>query len=45
MYIIDLWWTTQQVFIDSNVQNTTIILVLLGTDKTVFTEYVEDMVQ
>ncbi len=37
MHTADWWWTTQKAFIDSGVQNATVIRVLLAKDKTVLT--------
>ena len=45
MHTADWWRKTQQALIDSGVQNATIILVLLATDKTVLTEHAGDMAQ
>ncbi len=45
MHTADWWWTTQQSLIDSGIHNTTIILVLFATDKTVLTEHVGNMAQ
>ena len=45
MYTADWWWRTQQALIDSGIQNATIILVPLATNKTVFTERARDMAQ
>lgn len=45
MYIVDWYLTTQQLLINSGVYNTTIIPVLLTTQKTVFTINIEDLVQ
>ena len=45
MHTVDWWWRTQQAFINSGVQNTTIIPVLLANDKTVLTEHARDMAQ
>lgn len=43
IYTADWWWITQQLLINSGVHNATIILMLLSTNKTVFTKYIRDM--
>ncbi len=45
MHTADWWWTIQQSLFDSGVYNTTIIPVLLATDKIVLIEHAEDMAQ
>lgn len=45
MHMANWWWIMQQVFIDSNAQNATIISVLLVTHKMVFIKYVRNIAE
>lgn len=43
MHMADYLWTTQQIFRNSGVKNTTIIPVLIVFDKSVLTKHAEDI--